>query len=528
MKKMKRRISVLLIVAMMFTMAACSNEKEVTDADGALAVTSETTEEKTETKGVDTAGTANEAPAKITILHYGDNTPQENNLVIQELGKRTNTEIEMIYVPTKDIATKRSTMAASGTLPDIFLCEGSEAEEYIDAGLLADVSPYLEENGKNILGNVGDILYTSPMNQDGVYLLPTGVVHYAFNMSIRTDWLKNLGMEMPTDLESFYNVMHAFTYDDPDKDGQQDTFGLAGDADFQTFDSIFGAFGIPCASATTDTTIELADGTVTTWAKHENFLEAMTYIKRLMNDGLVEPEWATITAMDKFGKLWTGQAGAMNFQCAGPTNNWMPSRYTENPVPTFDFAIISGEDGEHGVRPYFAEVSQGYVFSAECENLEAAVRVADYCNSEEGNELLYLGVEDTMFRWIDEENGEYEFLGEYTDTATHRSNGGFCYAEFMKPINNCEIRTMNEQSRLGTQLAYDEMLPAVNIIQTLEAGTEYKADLDQIIKEMYVNILITDGDIQTIYDEYMSRWDAEGGLEFEKEATAAWKEEQNK
>lgn len=507
-----------MAITILLSLTACgqkNNASKDTNADKG----------KEETGRQDTMAEVTKKPAKISILIPGDNTPNSDNPVIQELERRTNTELEIIYVPSKDVATKRSTMVASGDLPDIFLVGESEAQEYIDAGLIADVSQYLEKDGKNIMANVGDIIYTSPMNQNGVYLIPTGNVPYAFNMNIRTDWLKNLGLNMPTDLDSFYNVMRAFTFDDPDKDGQQNTFGLAANSDIGAFDTIFGAFGIP---AGTTSAIELEDGTVTTWAKHEKFLDAMAYIKKLIIDGLVEPEWATITKMDMFGKLWTGQAGAMNFQCAGPTNNWMPSRYTEDPVPTFDFAVITGPDGKHGVSPNYAQVNKGYAISADCEDIEAAFRVADYCNSEEGNELLYFGVEGVMFNWIDEANGKYEFIGEYTDSATHRANGGFVYAEFMKPINNCEIRTMNEQSRMGTQLAYDEMLPSVNIVKTLESRAEYGADLDQIIKEMYAAMLTSKGDMKAIYNEYIDRWDAEGGLEYEKEATAAWKEQNNK
>ena len=505
---------------MLFSLVACGkNEKSDKKLDP---VKENGTEENAENE---TVKDETSEPAKLSILIPGDNTPKSDNIVIQELERRTNTDLEIIYVPIKDEATKRSTMVASGDLPDIFLVEGSEAQEYIDAGLIADVSGYLEKSGKNIMSSVGDIIYTSPMNQDGVYLIPTGSVAYGNNMNMRTDWLKNLGLEMPTDLDSFYNVMHAFTFDDPDKDGQKNTFGLAANNELTAFDPIFGAFGIPIG---TTTAIELADGTVTTWAKHEKFIEAMAYVKKLIDDGLVEPEWATITKMDMFGKLWTGQAGSMSFQCAGPTNNWMPSRYTENPVPTFDFAVIAGPDGDHGVNPYYARVNKGYVISADCEDIEAALRVADFCNSEEGNELLYFGVEDVMFQWTDEANGQYEFIGEYTDAATHRTNGGFVYAEFMKPINNGEMRTMNEQSRLGTQLAYDEMLPSVNIVNSLETRQDYGSDLDQIIKEMYAEMLTSNGNMQAIYDEYMERWDSEGGLEYEVEATAAWKTQNNK
>jgi putative aldouronate transport system substrate-binding protein len=519
MKELKKVISILVITTMLFSLIACTknNDSGEDTKDEGLVKEEVVTEDKTTE--------VPKEPAKISIMIEGDNTPKSDNMVIQELEKRTNTDLEIIYVPFKDVATKRSTMVASGDLPDIFLVEGSEAMEYIDAGLIADVSEYLEKDGANIMANVGDIIYNSPMNKDGVYLIPNGNVAYANNLNIRTDWLKNLGMEMPKDLESLYNVMHAFTFDDPDKDGQQDTFGLAANSDFLAFDSIFGAYGIPAGATSA---IELPDGTVTTWVKHENFMNAMTYIKKLIDDGLVEPEWATITKMDMFGKLWTGQAGAMSFQCAGPTNNWMPSRYTENPVPTFDFGIITGPDGTHGVNANYAKVNKGYLISADCEDIEAAIRVADYCFSEEGNELLYFGVEGVMFNWIDEANGKYEYVGEYTDSATHRANGGFVYAEFMKPNNNCEIRTMNEQSRMGTQLAYEEMLPSVNIIETLETRADYGADLDQIIKEMYAAMLTSKDDMKAIYDEYIERWNSEGGLEYEEEATAAWKGQNNK
>ena len=62
---------------------------------------------------------------------------------------------------------------------------------------------------------------------------------------MRVDWLKNLGLEMPTDLDSLYDVLYAFTYDDPDGNGQQDTVGIVMPmAQYMQWDNLFGAFGI--------------------------------------------------------------------------------------------------------------------------------------------------------------------------------------------------------------------------------------------------------------------------------------------
>lgn len=67
-------------------------------------------------------------------------------------------------------------------------------------------------------------------------------------MWIRADWLENLGLEVSKTIEEFKAVAHAFTYDDPDQNGANDTYGLAlNGVDVLTnspgdFSAIFAAF----------------------------------------------------------------------------------------------------------------------------------------------------------------------------------------------------------------------------------------------------------------------------------------------
>ena len=130
----------------------------------------------------------------------GDNTPNAQNMVLDELGKRTNTVIEMTYVASADLDTKISTMAASDTLPDLFFVSGSTAQDFIDAGLLYDLTG-LEDKAPNWFGNASDLIPQMTLNQEGIYVIPTGEVNWANNLNIRTDWLENLGMEMPANLD---------------------------------------------------------------------------------------------------------------------------------------------------------------------------------------------------------------------------------------------------------------------------------------------------------------------------------------
>ena len=360
--------------------------------------------------------------------------------------------------------------------------------------------------------DAGDILEKVSINDDGVYLVPSPALDYRANVNLRSDWLANLSLEEPADLESYRNVLNAFTHNDPDGNGEDDTYGVTFRlADFtdesgNAFQNIFGAYGIPMGK-----TIELEDGTVTTWVKHPHFLEAISYIRDLIADGVTAPEYVAIPQMDMFGKLWTGVAGCLEWECVGPTNNWMPSRYTEDPAPAFCFPILEGPYGDSGVPASYPILTEGWMFSASSKNLEGAVRVANYCMSEEGSDLLYLGVEGTMFRWIDKEAGTFEYLDIYKDSATQRAAGVYCYWRLFKPFNNAEYRTLNEQTRAGVKEAWDNGIDWAYITGVSEQRKENGADMDQIISEMLADLLSTKEDLQAVYDESLEDWDNVGG-----------------
>jgi putative aldouronate transport system substrate-binding protein len=491
---MKKSISMVLTVTIFMTLVACSKKEERA-----------------------------EGPARVSILMDGNNVVESPNMVLDALAKATNTEIDMIWVTSNDRAAKFNTLLAGGTLPDIFKADVHTAQELKESNLLANVSEMLPVMAPNILADAGNIFPLCPVNNDGIYMIVSGATGWAQQLSVRTDWLKNLGMELPADLDSLYDVFHAFTYKDPDGNGKNDTFGLAAAADssYRAFTTIFGAFGVPAGR-----TIILRDGSLTTWMKHPKFLDAVTYIRRLIADGLIEPDWAVIPVVDSVHKLWNGVAGAIEWECVGTTNNWYPSRYVEPVPPTFDFPIINGPDGTHGVPPVFVNYNSGWVFSAKAD-LEACLRIANFCCSEEGSDLLYLGVENVMYRWIDKANGVVEYLGEYADLTTHRANGGFNYWDLFTPINNAQIRTLNKQTQEGVAKAWANALPnAANVIASLQTRIEYGAEMDQVLMEMYVDLLSTrQEDIKTLYARYIKDWESAGGTEWEKEVNEAWQKQ---
>ena len=520
MNKRYKILATVLSILLVFGLAACQGTPTTTPTtpNGTTAATT----------AAPTTHPTTVAPQAVTIsmLLAGDNTPQADNLVLQEIKKKTGYTINMTYVPGADKATKLSAMIAAKTLPDLFTVGTVDAVQLRDAGMITDLSSILQTYAPLVWKEVGSEIYKAPVNANKkIYMVFRGALGYPMNLSIRTDWLANVGLKMPTDLDSLYNVFKAFTENDPNKNGKKDTYGLAFGltTGLTGLASIFGAYGIPITR-----NIPLADGTVTTWFKHPDTLTAIKYVRKLYAEGLIEPNFATIPTMDMFGKLWTGVAGAMDFQCVGTTNNWMPGRYTETPVPTFDFATITGPTGKKGVPAMYKEYNSGWVVASSCKYPTEVCRLVNFFTSEEGDTLLYLGVENVMFKWTDKATYKYEKIKPYDDVATQRAAGAFVYHGAWSAEVNMETRLFNAQTVKGVALARSLGLvkEEANIIGAFKENTELATPLGNIIKEAMAQLIVTKGDVDAEYKAFVKRWEDEGGKKWEAAATTQYKAEQ--
>jgi putative aldouronate transport system substrate-binding protein len=154
------------------------------------------------------------------------------------------------------------------------------------------------------------------------------------------------------------------------------------------------------------------------------------------------------------------------------------------------------------------------------------MKLANYLTTTEGDELLYLGIEGTHYKWIDEGEGTYELIPPYDDSATHRGEGAFIYWRYFAPNNNnAEYRTMNPQTRKGMDIGFANLLDDAYIYSALDTEKEYGATLGEITKEAFATLIVTDGDVEAEYQAFVERWMDEGGAAWEEEATRVYAEE---
>lgn len=446
----------------------------------------------------------------------------EENSVMRAIEEATG--IRLICSSSAEYATKLSTLIASNDLPDMFSAGGDQAMQLRDNGYLMDIAPYLKEFAPNLYAELEDVLFMSQLNEDGkVYGLFSAMTWYPSALAVRSDYLEAVGMDIPSNIDEFYDVLKAFTHDDPDGNGMDDTYGIAYFIDnLRSFEYTFGAWGIPVGNR-----ILLEDGTVTTYMKHPRYLEVIEFLRKLYQEGLMDPDFATYSTMDWFGRLWEGKTGCFDFQSVGTTNNWYPGRYTQTPVPTFDFAVIEGPYGDKGcVKQYPSVSSYTLMVSSKCKNPEAVAKLLEYTNSEEGQIITCLGVEGLHFNWVDREAYTYERTEAFKEDTAHRADGGYLYYAMFSMYfsDNLEVRMLTPLTQRGIQTGQQNPIDYAFLPVTLEADTEYGSTLTSIEKECLAGLIITSGDVEAEYQAYVERWENEGGLELEEEATSVYHE----
>jgi putative aldouronate transport system substrate-binding protein len=445
--------------------------------------------------------------------------PTENNSIMQEVQKRTGIIWRPTLVGTNEYASKLNSMIAAGTLPNIFSFSLVEGQKYVENKMLTQLSDLLKNYGKDIIKDRESVLYQGLNNSKEVWGVPTPPGYPAM-LSVRNEWLKKLSLKVPTDLDSLYQVAKAFTKNDPDGDGKDNTIGFGiGLLHGGGFNVVFNALGVTKSGV-------MVDGKVTTYMKHPKYLEGIKFLRKLYSEGLMELDFATIPTTTLYDRLWNGTYGMFDHSPSGQATNWV-ARYKENPKRELEWTIIKGPDGTGGViQP---RSSSYYGISASCKNPQEAMTLANYFGTTEGNDLLHLGIENKHYKWVDKAQGTVEYLPPYNDPNVHRTDGGYVYSTYFKKyFNDSMTMTLTSLSRKGIELGNANWVKDYYIYNRPEIEKELGVTLTDIENEALANLIVTTGNLETEYKAYVDRWMKEGGSKWEEQATVIWNKEHAK
>jgi putative aldouronate transport system substrate-binding protein len=365
-------IAVLIIAAQV--LAACAPATQPTQA---------ATEAPAEPTAVPTPTTPPEPVdivlwAQATVTEAG--APPDDWIAYQIIHDELNINLTYVIVPTgADGEAKINAVAAANDLPDLFQMVSANNDNrgallrLVDLGLMApveDLMPLMPERVK--------LHYNDPLAIDLVsfyghqYGLPEPPpIPKREGLVIRKDWLEKLELAVPTTPEELFAVAEAFTTQDPDGNGQNDTYGLGGFLNGQglgtRFDFIMGAYGVPGVWNFTD---PAAFGLN---VRSEQYPEAVAYFKSLVDAKVIDPDWPTLTRDDfrarwkqgSFGIMWEDFAALSNksnyepFDTNFPDAEWIPVASPKGPDGDAYYGVYTGRGQIFGVSQKAIDEGKG-------------------------------------------------------------------------------------------------------------------------------------------------------------------------
>lgn len=285
--KLKKVTALMLTVAMVVSgLAGCGGAASSDTSSTEVTKTGETTE----------AGTTDSASAEkqnVTMMTYDyDGSPvsgEHSDEVIQKMEDFTNTHVDFTWVPDDNYEDKLSlTLASPDDMPMIISVSKMSAVIVgaAQAGAFWDLNDYMFDADKYPNLSQANKSVNEGVTIDGKLI---GVYKARdigrYGMGYRADWAEKLGIDAPTTIEDVYNMMYKFTYEDPDGNGVNDTYGLSLCKYTGPFDIIQTWFGVG------NQWVE-QDGKLVPIFQTEEYLEALKWLKKMYDDGLVYEDWA--------------------------------------------------------------------------------------------------------------------------------------------------------------------------------------------------------------------------------------------
>ncbi len=328
--------------------------------------------------------------------------------------KKTGVKIEWIEVASDAFDDQLALMLTTGKLPDIILKGGiSNASQlkYGDQGFFRDLTDnqMLQTYAPNywaLCQEYPEILSASKMPDGSVYSL--GMVRNSTGSTIASklffnkQWLKNVGKDVPTTADEFYDVLKAFKFDDPNGNGRADEMGMYIKPDHLQYVT-FGMFGIGNRGSNNGYIDADPDtGKVRYFAMSDGFRAWVEWARKIYSEGLLNKEYFDFTE-SKLGSY------VSNDVCGvfGYTNLCMMGEEKQQ-----EFTYLNGAlTGSLGAKDYYGVNSIGttgsFVITSACQYPEVALRWADYFYCDEGSLFFYFGDEGVTYNKLDD--GTYQF-----------------------------------------------------------------------------------------------------------------------
>ncbi len=481
----------------------------------------------------------------------------DDNWSVGQMKERLGVEFEWVVVPPEQFKEKLNLMLAGGETIDLVLFPLgagsrqviSKAEEFKFAqqGLLTPLNDYIEHSSKYIKEyyDAHPEFYQDTTTPDGnIYSFqsanPAYHVSMPYKLWINTQWLNNVGMDMPTTTEEFYDVLKAFKEQDANGNGDPDD-----EVPFSTCTSgagtmidgfIMNAFTLNEPANVNAKRMRVSDeGKVEASFVDEEYREGLRFLNRLYEEGLLYADSFTQDAKTQRAVNEAGdqtRIGCLLSQGMG----YLVSSLVES-TRWHEYEALMPLKGPDGVRlapqvhPSCRTKEPNGLIPASAEHPEVAFRLLDTLFAEEWVEIASYGEEGVD--WREAQEGEFGADGNpaeitYISNATDREKKTMWDSNPYPVKYHTEVTVdqdpkapegkgheyiLYQATAKMSEYAADEknMLPLFYYLpEENEKIATYSVTIDSYVSESIARFITGDLDLDTDWESYLDELNSFG------------------
>lgn len=511
---MKKAISLTLVAALAAGMlAGCGGgtSSSASTASGSAASGS--------TADAGDSGAEAVKPTISIMLQSFYGTDLKNNgsdQVIAAYEEGTGTIVEWDFEANDTYSEKLGlTLMDKDNMPMVISVGGTLSANIIDAakmGAFWDLSPYLSDSeAYPYLSQASDDVLKGLTVDGQVIGIPKSRAIGRYGLGYRTDWAEAVGItEAPKTIEDVYDMLYKFTWEDPDGNGQNDTYGLEMTKYTGPWDIIQTWFGVG------NEWVE-QDGKLVPVHMTEEYMEALNWMRKIYADGLVRPDWATVDTSEWENGCKKGQAGVFIDTMDGSKRIW--NYFTDNdiasvvdPSTTATMTMVGAINGHtlatSGYNGYFVITKAGAKTEEDVKN---CLHFLDAMNSDEMRTLADYGIEGLSYDL--NENGNI-VMKEGLELSQYPNCGLNQAMAYIPLVSETAPQVEKRQSQIEADACQEENAkyavfnPALGYLANSSVNAEVGTDIKQILDDartQYICGQLDEAGLQAAFQQWADR-----------------------
>ncbi len=467
----KKTISKVLLVTVVATaLMACGSESETLSNTVKVSTTEEISTNNY---------TSATKPSKITMMVDGTVVAVDKGRDVFEAKWEELTGIDLeIIQPEHDVYYEEVTKTfESGELPDVVLLSSSYYTTYAAQDMLADISDYYEGSDLEArIKTAGNATLIDGIRINGKLfgLTPTrgnGCVTY-----IKTAWLDNVGLDVPSNYLEYIEMLKAFTEEDPDGNGiGGDTYGVSAagiinnEAPYINYLPEFYQDAYPSFYEKEDG--KWADGFV-----EEPMKEALIRLRDAYDKGYIDKDITENGTGDCRDKFYANKYGVFTYWAGTWAKN------------------LAGKMEEAGIDPGLVAMPPLEETGQYLERVAPVWCITSACKNPAGVYKYFL---ETML-----DGGEIEELWTYNPTSESYEKNHIDHLLAIVPLDNDPgAGSISEEQSEAAKL-FNTNSKMADLPYSTDAYSTYNEDLMALKKELIKKVVIDGTDIETAYAEF--------------------------